>query len=979
MRRRCARAARPAVRWLRGRGMVEHAQRELGVRRDVVGDAERLCEQRGDIVGSGVVGDLAGEVAAHPVRGVLGVGVGDRGRAGVGDCPWALTGPRVGRRARSGGSLGLVVGCSARRAALVPSASRAACSATRSHRRACRRRARRSAAVPGGLGWQGGVAGVVVEADAAERVPVEVEDAVGVGAVVREAARGRLAQEDAASAVGVGLVGARIDVRRGDDLDARGAGVDFRVCAALGRAVGVRGVARQGHRLRVADLHAVLAVVRAGVAGHGGVRGQDQVDAVAAVGLGGVVTDRDAVDVADDDALEAVDDLIATDPRAVGALAEEHALLARARDAVVVDRGARRGLGDDPPVAVVVDRVVSDAQAARLASEDPEAAPAELVVADRGAGAATHLDVDPACIRGREPVWSGRGHQRTVDVVVTHDHTVGRVRQDTARRLRDAADLDPRRRTRRAAEACDLEPPDRDAVGGHGEAIPARGAARVDDTNRAGPATSLDRHAGLVDHQPRRVRACADADRAARPHQRQRGRDRCDVRLRALDAVVVDRHDPRLLRRRRAREAQRPRGSSNEQERGHTQTGVHEEPPNTAPSLTRPHRPASSRPASGRKHCPRRRAAHRQPHAGGPRETRTATAAALALLQMCSLARRRQPGGCRSCPSRPGSEVEDALCVCVEECFLFVAGEGRDDLGVGVDDVAVGAVEAVDGPVGAEEAAGGAERVDAFEDPWADRVGCPGVVAHAQAGDLDDGVGRGGDLAHACAPLVEVVAVASSGESGVVDAEGDAGIAVGEVGALGHRLEQWVVAADEAVVFEQRVAASPVLVCEVVVVAQVADAAQRGGAGVGGEHLGDCGVCEVGVGDEAVWDADVVGEALQPARLLDGVVRADSGLDVDDLGDVLVACLGGEVLRVVALRLDCVEVAEILVERIGGEPVVAQRLVREIPEVQVRVDERDLSHTRTSWHAVLEHERTGNASGPERSLQHARSRSALSA
>ena len=81
-------------------------------------------------------------------------------------------------------------------------------------------------------------------------------------------------------------------------------------------------------------------------------------------------------------------------------------------------------------------------------------------------------------------------------------------------------------------------------------------------------------------------------------------------------------------------------------------------------------------------------------------------------------------------------------------------------------------------------------------------------------------------------------------------------------------LDQWVVAADEVEAFQLRVAFVPLIVAEVVVVvAEVANAAHALELGVAFEHGADIGVGQVGVGDNAVWNAETIRERLStPSR-----------------------------------------------------------------------------------------------------------------
>ena len=84
------------------------------------------------------------------------------------------------------------------------------------------------------------------------------------------------------------------------------------------------------------------------------------------------------------------------------------------------------------------------------------------------------------------------------------------------------------------------------------------------------------------------------------------------------------------------------------------------------------------------------------------------------------------------------------------------------------------------------------------EHPRAQRVDRPGVVAHAEARDLYNGVLAARKLLHAGAPLLEVLGVPLPRESGVVDADREAGVGLRQTRKCGHLVDQRVVTEHEA-------------------------------------------------------------------------------------------------------------------------------------------------------------------------------------
>jgi hypothetical protein len=85
----------------------------------------------------------------------------------------------------------------------------------------------------------------------------------------------------------------------------------------------------------------------------------------------------------------------------------------------------------------------------------------------------------------------------------------------------------------------------------------------------------------------------------------------------------------------------------------------------------------------------------------------------------------------------------------------------------------------------------------------------------------------------------------------------------------------------------QREAAFPVLVGEIVVVAEVTDAAHVRVLLCLPIVLAGVGAPEIDVGDDPLRSAEPVGEGPQPLRLLDRVLDADRSLDVDRVAYVL--------------------------------------------------------------------------------------------
>ena len=134
-----------------------------------------------------------------------------------------------------------------------------------------------------------------------------------------------------------------------------------------------------------------------------------------------------------------------------------------------------------------------------------------------------------------------------------------------------------------------------------------------------------------------------------------------------------------------------------------------------------------------------------------------------------------------------------------------------------------------------------------------------------------------------------------------------------QLGRVGHRFDERVVATHQAVPLEQGIAPLPGLVAQIVVVAQVSDSPHARELDMPAQHSFGVRASEVRVGDDSVRNAEPVGEGLEPSCLVDRIRGADRRLHVDDLRDVCESRLADEVVRPVALRLDRVVVPEIRV------------------------------------------------------------------
>ena len=123
---------------------------------------------------------------------------------------------------------------------------------------------------------------------------------------------------------------------------------------------------------------------------------------------------------------------------------------------------------------------------------------------------------------------------------------------------------------------------------------------------------------------------------------------------------------------------------------------------------------------------------------------------------------------------------------------------------------------------------------------------------------------------------------------------------------------------------EVRVAPPPRLVHEIVTGTEVTHAAH---VGVGHVALDDgLGIVllQVDLGHDAVRVTQPVGEGLEPPGLLDGVLDAQRGLDMDGLPDIGEAGLGDVLVGPVALRLDALDVTQDGVLPAWLEPAVVQ-------------------------------------------------------
>ena len=116
----------------------------------------------------------------------------------------------------------------------------------------------------------------------------------------------------------------------------------------------------------------------------------------------------------------------------------------------------------------------------------------------------------------------------------------------------------------------------------------------------------------------------------------------------------------------------------------------------------------------------------------------------------------------------------------------------------------------------------------------------------------------------------------------------------------------------------------------------------------------DCGVSlgRVAFGDDALRITGPVGESLQPPGLVDRIRNAERSLDVDRLRDIGEADLGDIIVNPVVLGLQCVDVAEKRMDRVGLEPGIAELRPLEIVQVKMGVDQRYVGHAALAHRAA---------------------------
>ncbi len=291
------------------------------------------------------------------------------------------------------------------------------------------------------------------------------------------------------------------------------------------------------------------------------------------------------------------------------------------------------------------------------------------------------------------------------------------------------------------------------------------------------------------------------------------------------------------------------------------------------------------------------------------------------------------------------------------------AGAGRpsgkvadDRLEAREDGIERGA-QAIDREVAREHAALDAEDPDRIAHDRAVGFDRPRLARLAEARDLDRGIRAGGERRHRGAPAGQAFRAAVGGQAGVV--EDDPGLR--KVARQRSRLLEVppgrLQVERQPILCEQGEAALPGGVAHRPrrvflhsirrggrsrLVADAADAWERDMAR---EHRFDLGIVEAPAGDDAVREAFRGDHLGEPAALADRVARVPLGLDEDRLDDVMPGSVAEVVGRhVVAPERAVVAIAER--DRLGiAQP--RQIVAREIPEVLVRIDDRQVGHLKS--------------------------------
>ncbi len=150
----------------------------------------------------------------------------------------------------------------------------------------------------------------------------------------------------------------------------------------------------------------------------------------------------------------------------------------------------------------------------------------------------------------------------------------------------------------------------------------------------------------------------------------------------------------------------------------------------------------------------------------------------------------------------------------------------------------------------------------------------------------------------------------------MIDANHRVGKSSGEVDEIVEMLDTRVDARDQIVSSQMFETGAPRSVHKVASVAKISDTTNVGVVHVTLKHLCSVGIGEMTFGDDAVRVTGLVGESLNPLRLVSGVWNAQRRLDVDRLRHVREADFGDIVFDPIMLRFDCVYVAQEAMDRI---------------------------------------------------------------
>ena len=109
-----------------------------------------------------------------------------------------------------------------------------------------------------------------------------------------------------------------------------------------------------------------------------------------------------------------------------------------------------------------------------------------------------------------------------------------------------------------------------------------------------------------------------------------------------------------------------------------------------------------------------------------------------------------------------------------------------------------------------------------------------------------------------------------------------------------------------------------------------------------GEHRFDIGPMQLSPRHDAMRKSALIGNGLQPARLLRRLRRIKAGVDMHGFDDVLVGRVGKIVVEQIGFGDRCDIAGDACRQRPCAQPGIGKAF--EIPEMVVRIDNREIVH-----------------------------------